>query len=69
MGFRPSGGRPTRSRACFVITGGTEGVKASAGLLEQTEQWSTQVLSGEGHYSAYSEKWFDKRRHYSAYSE
>eukprot|EP00966_Prymnesium_polylepis_P102932 2384389-Prymnesium_polylepis.1 len=25
MGVRPSGGRPTRSRACFVITGGAEG--------------------------------------------
>ena len=27
VGLRPSGGRPTRSRACFVITGGGEGVK------------------------------------------
>ena len=26
VGLRPSGGRPTRSRACFVITGGAEGV-------------------------------------------
>eukprot|EP00966_Prymnesium_polylepis_P134662 3112215-Prymnesium_polylepis.1 len=27
VGIRPSRGRPTRSRACFVITGGREGVK------------------------------------------
>ena len=26
VGLRPSGGRPTRSRACFVITDGAEGV-------------------------------------------
>ena len=33
VGLRPSGGRPTRSRACFVITGGTEGVYAHASLI------------------------------------
>jgi hypothetical protein len=43
---RPGRGRPTRSRACFVITGGREGVNALSGALSACADCRVRLSQG-----------------------